>query len=291
MPENLHLLLATLGGQPQVVTFTLDLLLESGYPISEVVVLHPAVSSQPRLHQALLRLNAEFSGNYYRARQRTIHFHSRVLERNGQPIDDIIDNDHADGALNTIHQLIVDLKRQGYHIHLSLSGGRRLMALLAIAVATLNFDRHDHIWHIYTPQWLQEQASEGKLMHAPQDSGVRLIEGQFITLGAFIPNAAQPFRAAEQEQRTQMSTQERARCRAVVKELTSARLKVLKAFARGLRPQQVAEKLCITLTTVNSHKTILLSHCRNTWGISSDEWLDYRFLREKFADYFENNEE
>ena len=135
MSENPHILVATLGGQPQVVTFTLDLLLQAGYPISEVIVLHPRATAQSRLQRALHRLQAEFAGDYYQPAQRTIHFHSQILELADQPIDDIVDDDHADGTLNTIHHLIGDLKRQGYRIHLSLSGGRRLMSLLAISVA------------------------------------------------------------------------------------------------------------------------------------------------------------
>jgi len=47
-----------------------------------------------------------------------------------------------------------------------------MMALLAISVATLNFDRYDHIWHIYTPDKTQNEANEGSLMHAPADTGI-----------------------------------------------------------------------------------------------------------------------
>ena len=64
MPEYIHMLLATLGGQPQVVTFTLDLLLLRGFPISEVVVIHPQ-TVQERLQRALACLNAEFVGDCY----------------------------------------------------------------------------------------------------------------------------------------------------------------------------------------------------------------------------------
>jgi DNA-binding NarL/FixJ family response regulator len=38
---------------------------------------------------------------------------------------------------------------------------------------------------------------------------------------------------------------------------------VLRAFARGLRPQQVAHELCIAPVTVNTHKTTLLTLCHN----------------------------
>ena len=59
MSTYIHTLLATLGGQPQVVTFTLDLLLQRGFPISEVIVIHPQ-AAHPRLQHSLDRLNAEF---------------------------------------------------------------------------------------------------------------------------------------------------------------------------------------------------------------------------------------
>lgn len=290
MPEYPHVLVATLGGQPQVVTFTLDQLLARGYPISEVIVLHPKAAAQSRLQQSLLRLHAEFSGSTYQATRRIIHFHSQVLELNGKPIDDIVDDEHADGTLDTIHRLIGDLKRQGYRIHLSVSGGRRLMSLLAISVASLNFDRHDHIWHIYTPDAFRKLADEGAIMHAPPSAGIKLIQGQFITLGAYIYNANPSFRSAQEEQRVQMDAQEHACCASVVRDATPAQLKVLRAFARGLRPQQVATELCIAPVTVNTHKTALLNLCHNAWNIPLEERLDYHFLHAKFAGYFQSDE-
>lgn len=289
MPDHPHVLVATLGGQPQVVTFTLDLLLEK-FPISEVIVLHPRATSPSRLYRSLLRLSDEFIGNNYPSARQPIHFHSQVLEQDGRPIDDIVDDAHADGTLDTIHRLISDLKRQGYHIHLSVSGGRRLMALLALSVAVFNFDRHDHIWHIYTPEPLLEQAKEGAIIHAPLNSGVTLLQGPFITLGAYIHSPAYSFRSAQQEQQIQMETQEHTRCTEVAGKSTPAQLKVLQAFAKGLRPQQVANELGIAPVTVNTHKTALLGLCHNAWNTPQQERLDYHFLRAKFASYFQSDE-
>ena len=289
MPDHPHVLVATLGGQPQIVTFTLDLLLQRGFPISDVFVIHPLTSSQPRLQHALACLQAEFCGNYYQATPWTIHFHSCVLELDNRPIDDISDDAHTDGTLNTIHQLIGDLKRQGYRIHLSISGGRRLMALLAISVASFNFDRHDHIWHLYTPESIKEQANEGAMMHVPSEAGVKLIQGPFVALGAHVYPLAQSFRNVEQEQRVRLESEERTRCAEVLRTATAAQVKVLRAFAKGLLPQEVANELSIALVTVNSHKTALLSLCHNAWDITNDKRLDYHFLHNHFADYFQND--
>jgi CRISPR-associated Csx14 family protein len=288
MAENPHVLVATLGGQPQIITFTLDLLLQRGYPISEVIVVHPSPAAQPRLQSALHHLHAEFTGNYYQAARRMIHFQSQVLGLDSQPLADIVDDESADGTLNTIHHLIGDLKRHGYRIHLSVSGGRRMMALLAISVAILNFDRHDHIWHINTPDNIKRDADEGHIMHVSTDAGIKLIEGPFIALGAYIYTPTRPFSIAQEEQRFQMEAQERARCAEVVERATPAQLKILRAYARQLNPRQVAEELQISPATVNSHNTFLFSYCREAWNIPEEERLSYHFLHAKFAGYFQD---
>jgi CRISPR-associated protein Csx14 len=288
LQDRNHILLATLGGQPQVVTFTLDLLLKT-YPITNVIVLHPRPVEE-RLQHSLACLRKEFTNDYYQAGKRVIHLRSHVLQYEGKPLDDIRNDQHADGVLDTIHHLITNLKRQGYRIHLSVSGGRRSMALLALSVATLNFDRHDRIWHIYTPQELQEQARSGRIMHVGPDAGVSLIQEPFLPLGTYIYPSDPSFRTAQTERRSQMDAQDRAACENVEKAVSPAQLKVLKALSKGLRPQQVSEQLGISLKTVHSHKTILLRHCVNAWNISPDERLDYHFLHVKFAGYFAPDE-
>ena len=289
MPDHTHILLATLGGQPQVVTFTLDLLLNAGFPISEVIVIHPK-ASQPRLQRSLACLSSEFAGDYYKAADRVIHFRSHVLQLDGEPINDIIDDSHADGTLDTIHQLIGDLKRQGHRIHLSVTGGRRLMSLLAIPVASFNFDRHDHIWHIYTPEHIVEKVKDGKLMHVPSDAGVRLIKGQFISLGAYVYDPSQPFRTAQARQRTQMDALEHTRCTSVKERLTDRELDVLRAFAKGLTQQEVVKELSITTKTVDRHKTKLLDICREVWAIDPKAHIGYHFLYKTFAPFFDSTE-
>lgn len=290
MQDYPHVLVATLGGQPQIITFTLDLLLQEGYPISEVFVLHPRAIAPSRLQRALVSLNAECTGKYYQEAQHTIHFHSCVLELDGKPIDDIIDDRHADGTLDTLHQLLGDLKHQGYHIHLSVSGGRRLMGLLAVAVAALNFDRYDHIWHLYTPKELQAQASEGAIMHVSSDTGIKLIKGPFIALGAYIQNPVRSFQIAQQEQYKRTDVQKHSQCQQVIDQLTPRELEVLQAFAKGLTPPQVSKELVISIKTVDHHKTQILDICRGVWSTEPNTRRGYHFLYRTFAPYFNSAE-
>src|SRR5215469_11039983 len=131
--EHIHTLLATLGGQPQVVTFTLDLLLQRHIPIREVIVVHPA--SQPKLQHSIACLNAEFPGDRYKLDGRTIHFRRQILRDYERPIDDIVDGRTADGALNTMDELIRGLKRRQSTLHSSITAGPRPISLSPISTA------------------------------------------------------------------------------------------------------------------------------------------------------------
>ncbi|MFL5625006.1 MAG: CRISPR-associated ring nuclease, partial [Ktedonobacteraceae bacterium] len=177
MPDHSHILLATLGGQPQVVTFTLDLLLQRKIPIHEVIVVHPVPDE--RLQHSIACLNTEFLGDYYRLNGQNIRFSTRTLKYYEQPINDIVDEQTADGTLNTMDELIRNLKQQRCIIHFSISGGRRLMSFLSFSAALLNFEPADRLWHLYTPDEVQQRATNGAIMHASPKDDVRLIEIPF----------------------------------------------------------------------------------------------------------------
>ncbi len=292
MSNYIHTLLATLGGQPQVVTFTLDLLLQRGFSISEVIVVHPE-ASYPRLQHSLDCLNAEFVGDRYQVSGQTIHLRSHILHLDDEPLEDIVDEVSADGALNTIHQLIRSLKRQHRCIHLSITGGRRLMSSIATEAALLNFTHSDHIWHIYTPDPIQAQANAGTLMHVSSHDGVHLIERHFVPWGTYFSDLPQSISTAQEAirfQKSKVDAQEQARCDRVVKQATDRQLDVLRAFAKELSPQEVANHLCLSVKTVDTHKTVLLGLCRNAWNKGPNESLDYHFLQKAFASYFDSDE-
>jgi len=294
MSKYIHTLLATLGGQPQVVTFTLDLLLQRGFPISEVIIVHQR-PSESRLQHSLDCLNAEFVGDRYHMSGQTIHLRSNVLHLDDEPLDDIVDEVSADGALNTIHQLIRSLKRQHRCIHLSITGGRRLMSSIATEAALLNFTHSDHIWHIYTPEAVQRQAHEGSLMHISPHDGIHLIERHFVPWGTYFSELPQVISNVQETlhfQKRKMDILERTRCDQIAQQATERQLDVLRAFAEGLNIQEVAERLSITTRTVDAHKTKLLELCREVWAIEqSTSRLGYHFLYKTFAPYFESQQQ
>src|SRR6266516_7432883 len=288
--DHTHVLLATLGGQPQVVTFTLDLLLQRNIPISEVNIVHPAAKADSSIGRSVERLITEFPGDHYKRDGRIIHLRRHVLRYYGQPLDDIIDENGADGALNTMYELIRSLKQRQCTVHFSITGGRRLVSFLSISAAILSFDHADRIWHIYTPEAVQQRVRGGEDMHVSPGDGIRLIEVPLARLSQTLLSQLLDTNTSARElihsEKELVEAEERARCKQVEQALTKRALEILRTFAQGMSPQEVAEKLGITLSTVSTYTTKIFDECRAAWDMPNDHPLRYYFLREKFKKYF-----
>jgi CRISPR-associated protein Csx14 len=286
MQEPRTVLVATLGGQPQVVTFALDALLSQGRAIDEVVVVH---LGSPRYRQAFLRLAEAFPGDQYQGRP--CHFRGVAVRRQGRVLDDVGDTGDGDALWRTIHELVGSLKASEQRLHLLLTGGRRLMALMAVSAAMLHLEHGDKVWHLYTPDAVRERARDGALLHVAPDDGVRLIEVPLAPLGAWFPGLRPLLGAAPAEviaERTRwLGRAEQERCQAVISRLTLRQQEVLRALAAGLSPHEAAGRLNITVATVDAHKTVILDECRNAWDLPPQQRLSYHFLREKFGRYYE----
>jgi CRISPR-associated protein Csx14 len=168
------------------------------------------------------------------------------------------------------------------------------MSSIATEAALLNFTHSDHIWHIYTPEAIQRKANEGSLMHISPPDGVHLIERHFVPWGTYFSELPQVISSPQETirfQKRKMDALEQARCDRVVQQVTERQLDVLRAFAEGLNIQEVAERLCITVSTVDAHKTKLLDLCREVWEIEEGKRLGYHFLYKIFAPYFDSQQE
>lgn len=282
---NSATLIATLGGQPQVVTFALDALLAQGEEIPEVYIVHLTLED-PRTRHAFSRLQQEFVDDHYAGRRCRLRRAPILL--GGAPLDDIRSEAGAEATWQTVRNLIADLKAEGRRLHLCLSGGRRMMALLALSAAALLCDHQDRIWHMYTPDALRQRAAGGAIMHVSPADGVQLIQTPVVPWGAYFPalrTLAQTSMQAASAQLRQFTANEDSTCRQVWERLSPRQRDVLRAFTAGQRPDEVAAALSITLSTVNTHKTAILAECRVAWGLPDNEPLDYRFLRERFAHF------
>ena len=279
------ILIATLGGQPQIVTFALDALLAQGEPITQLYLLHLTPTSV-RWQQSLHKVLAEFNQHHYHGHPCTVH--RFPILAGPTPLPEIRNEREAEIAGQAIRSLLAGLKVEGHKLHLCVAGGRRMLALLVTSAAMLLCDHQDRLWHMYTPEATQARAKEGALMHAQPTDGVQLIPAPLVPWGAYFPAlralALPPAQAVDQQIHA-LSASNELQCRQVYDRLTERQRDLLRAFARGGAPQDVAEALHLSLSTVNSHKTAILAECRIAWELAEDARLDYRFLREHFAGF------
>lgn len=283
-----HICVATLGAQPQVVTLALDALLDHGFPISEVFVIHLSTRN-PRNRVALDRLAVEFTGGAYAGRP--CRYQPRPVRLGAQLIDDLHGDAETDAAIAMFNRLIQELKREDATIHLCLSGGRRLLGMLALSAALLYFEQTDRIWHLYSSDAVRQQTADGAIMHHPQHPEVRLVRVQLPPWRQYFPALRTPpdasADAVRAEQTRAAERAERARCQAVYDRLTPRQREVLRLLAGDLTAQQVAEKLHITLATVRTHQTTILQECASAWALANGTRLSADWLRRKFAPFLD----
>lgn len=283
-PSRPATFIATLGGQPQVVTLALDALLAQNIVFDEIIVLYLS-SENKRVAHSLQKLAQEFVNGRYQ----TIPIRYRPLGIGHPTTRDIHDIADANIVWDFVNQLLASLKAQQKTLHIGISGGRRILGMLTMSAAMLHFGQQDTLWHMYTPDQWQQRMNEGAIMHLPPDSGFQLIRVPMLPWGSYFPALRQLSQLLPSSDdvlarhRAVLDQGEQTRCQQVLADLTDRQQEVVMAFAQGLNPQQAAAHLHITLATVNSHKTIILATCRNVWAVSDDVRLDYRFLADKFA--------
>ncbi len=284
-------LVATLGGQPQVVTFALDLLRESGHPIAEVIVVHLHPTSV-RLRDALERLECEFRGGPYC--DAAIEFRFLLVRRGEDPLPDIRSKADANAVWHTFRHLFRELKGEHRAIHLCIAGGRRLLGYLAMSAALFIFDHADTIWHLYTPEAVQEQVRDGRRMHPMPGDGARLVMVPFTPLGAEFPAlwslvgpGAGPLSAtpALTRARRPQDEEERHKCQEVWDRLTRRQRQVLWLIAHGLSVRDIAHRLQITDTTAKSHRRAIAGHVRAIWGLPAKSRITTRMLVHHFGPF------
>jgi len=275
-------MIATLGGQPQVVTFTLDLLLARGEQIEQVVIVY--LASSPRNYQAARLLAGEFSGDRYR--ERKIHFRSIPIQLGDKKLEDARTPREVEAVRVTFFQLFTDLKDKRQRIHLSVTGGRRIMAFQALSTAMHHFTTEDRAWHLYTPDEVIARAQGGAILHVPPETDVHLIPVPLVPWGSYMPGLRPLLGASVQEVRAYGLQDEldRNRCRKVWEALTPRQHEVLCELANSHTREQAADHLAIAVTTIDSHKTEIFRKCQFVWQEEAVK-IDIQFLRERFRPF------
>lgn len=283
-------LVVLMGGQPQVVTFLLDLLLDRGEHIDQVLVIY--LAANPRYQAAFRKLAGEFTADHYRGRE--CHLRGAPIHnpgQAGQALNDIRDNREVEFARQEIQRLLAGLKAQGRQLHVGLSGGRRAMGFLLASAAMQYLTPLDCLWHIYTPPELAKQAEDGAIMHAPPDQEVVLLKVPFVPWVSYFPGLEGLLQQSAQQlgeaRHYWLDHTERARCAQVWDALSRRQRDVLAAFAAGQTRQEVAANLSIAVATVDNHREAIVQECSKAWGLEQDVRFDAAFFRERFGPFLE----
>jgi CRISPR-associated protein Csx14 len=280
-------LIATLGGQPQKVTFLLDLLQARGENIQEVALVY--ISSYLRTQNALERLAEEFAGDLYAGYPCKLILHPVRSDR--ADLFDIRTPEEAEAARQSIHELLHRLKEDCRRIHLGLSGGRRLMSMGALAAAMQYLTPVDRIWHLNVPADVAEQTRTGGLMHISPEAGVHLLPVPFVPWVSYFPGLSNLLKRSPQEiaeaSRGWLDEKNRSCCERVWNVLTPRQRDALQAFASGLSRRGVADRLGIAVTTVDNHRDNILTQCRLAWDEIGEEEFNTLFLQKYFGPFIE----
>jgi CRISPR-associated protein Csx14 len=278
-------LIATLGGQPQKITFLLDLLLARGEEIDQVAIIY--ISSYKRTQNAIKLLEKEFLAGKYC--ERSCEFKRFPLKSGHSDLFDIQTPEDVEVVRQNIHRLLSELKEENQRIHIGLSGGRRLMSIIALAAAMQYLTPVDHLWHINAPADILEKSRDGAIMHAPPEAGVQLIAVPFIPWVSYFPGLANLLKRSPQEMGEAsfgwLNEAERTHCRRVWDALTQRQRDVLRGFAAGLSRQEVAQQLNISVTTVDTHRDHILAQCRLVWETQAGEEFNTKFLQQYFGPF------
>lgn len=173
--------IATLGAEPQVVTLALDALLTAREPISRVIVVHTA-ASKPPVNTSLQALRSEFVDRGYYGNQ--LLFVPHTLATSLGPLADVTTAAEIEAAFQSFYTLLRQYKHAGCRIHLCIAGGRKTMALFAMAAAQIWFDTEDRVWHLVSAPDLVRQRN----LHASSPDDVTLIPVPIAHWGRMSPD-------------------------------------------------------------------------------------------------------
>jgi len=285
-----HVLIATLGDQPQVVTVALDLLLDQeGADIGKVVVIHTASSGV--IGKSLDRLNDEFADDVlYLHKDLPCRYEPVPVKIDARTIADVITGPKAAAVLQTVYSTVRKYKQRGHTVHLSIAGGRKPMAIFGLAAAYLLFDLGDSLWHLFSTQEFIDQCREEGLMHAQKPGDAQLVPIPVVPWGAFFPALSHLAVKTPEEVieiiAGQAGAEARRRRRELLTRLTSAQRQVLRLIAQGNTPDEVAKRLFVTRSTVASHLTPVYDEFRNIWELPEKTRLSYHDLWREFHEHF-----
>lgn len=170
------MLIATLGRSPQVGTRTFDeLYFKRKIPLTQVVWIHSREDA-PVMKESIGRVRHEVE-HYYKHRCPGVRFDYEVIEGSSgnRPTDTRTSKD-AEAVMFTLHKQLNFWKQRNYTVHLSISGGPKVLSAFGVAAAQLTFDsERDKCWHLVAQDHVISRREMHVVPEVPEDE-VHLID-------------------------------------------------------------------------------------------------------------------
>lgn len=275
-----ELMIATLGVEPQVVTIALDALKDNKPNITEVIVLY---TDHPAIKEAMTILKRECQKGAYPE----VTFRFLAIQNSGAPIKDFHSEADLRALLRTLYSEIRKARQKKTPIHLCISGGRKVMAVIAMTVAQLLFGPEDQVWYLITEGWKHGLDCH---LHVATDQ-VRLIPVPVLrwqeagTLMQTVTELDDPQEMLIWYERLTRKAEERRQGEFVEHWLTPAERRVTQQVCLGLSNAAVAIRL-------KKQEQTVANQLRSVYE-KLDEWLGYpdynvdrNVLIARFAPYF-----
>lgn len=258
-------LITPLGAQPQLVTLPLDLLLERGEKVREVVVLHTSLERQAT-RAAVAVLGSEFAKLYSNVRLRLIC----LCDERGAPLRDVDSESAAREAFRVLYREVKAAKQREWRVHFSIAGGRKTFAVYGMVVAQLLFDPDDRVWHIFSaPELIESRALHAQ---AGEATLVRVPVLRWSEISPVLTDLAlsdDPFEAMQRREEMRRADAFRLAREFVAQELSPAEREVVQLVAReGLTDGEIAERTCRSVRTVGHHLSAAYQKARSFFGLS-----------------------
>jgi CRISPR-associated protein Csx14 len=159
-------MIATLGVEPQVVTISLDFLLSNNEQIVETAIIY---TDQEFMHESLRVIENEFDKMAYPGISlRKVP----VVSPEGIAVKDFYTNEDLKSLFRVLYREIHRARKDDYAINLIVSGGRKVMGIMAMVVAQLLFGSNDRVWHLITEGW---QPGSSRNLHFAKEAKNSLV--------------------------------------------------------------------------------------------------------------------
>jgi DNA-binding CsgD family transcriptional regulator len=170
-----------------------------------------------------------------------------------------------------------------------LSGGRRVISLVALAAAMQYLTPADRLWHIHTPAELAGKAGDEAILHAPLGAGVRLVPVPFVPWVACFPGLATLLKRSPQEigesELGWLDPQERERCQRVWDMLTPREKEALRELAQGSSRKEAARQIKAAQSTADEYIKSIRAKCRLVLETQDGEEFKNKFPAAAFGPF------